>query len=181
MNYFEAKKNYRFLKDFRSKLINYFEEEKKCWYDEHLPEFTPSDEFNKIRSKINRLIPKLHNIMDKVGQTYSIQIGSVYLSIFSNLSKRYDFDIDEGVYFDFLDRTLGRYDMIIKKLKWRLIDPFYLIVEFIILKFIKYWIEIFGGNYSKIANRLGEKIIRNIAYLASIIGCIYTIYIYYVK
>ncbi|GAF99739.1 unnamed protein product, partial [marine sediment metagenome] len=167
---------------FRPKLANYFmlEKEVRSVDDMGDTHFSESKEFDKARSEINRLVPRLHAVMNQVGQPTHAVIsppaatgglaGPVH--IFSNLVRRHHFNIDEGTYFDLLDHTLGRYDVVLPGLKRKLYNPFYWIFERGLFPFIRYCIELPGFNYSRIENSFWDKIIKTITLLTALGGLV---------
>jgi len=117
MDRLETEKNRNILKEFRSKLEDYFKEEKKCWDDEDIPEFVPSNKLKEIKSEIDRLVPKLHTVMDKVKQSYTMRNDrGDSIQIFLNLSRMHDFELDEADYFTLIDQAIGRYNNLLTKL-----------------------------------------------------------------
>lgn len=152
------------IQTFRDDYTRYLEVGRE---DEEL--YAVSEEAIALRAKLNRAIPLVTSNISSVGEPTHIyyspppMVGGIRgnLDLLANLFNLSTYQIAPQMVLDMLDRAEGRYNLFIKRRKYRLFNPIFWIGELIripfnILKFagfdsVKIELSLFGKIYKAAA------------------------------
>ena len=134
MLYWEAKRRFERLRQFREEVVTYYA---RAHWDPWDQEFDEDQEASAARRRINEQLSDATWACQRVGVTTTIfyspppAVGGLQgnIDLFTNIFRLPAFDLDGRAVLDPVDRALGIYQRRLPKLWWVLFNPFYWMSE----------------------------------------------------